>query len=131
VRPEEVLFFDRRTRSNGSTHIYLATDRVPRGEVWQITHITFEDEDSPFSSARLYRGTETRPTWLEEQLGPAAGRLYWSDKTHLLGEGEEIGVRFTGTTTGDTLVATFSGRRWMSNAQDRQPAGDRDSTGNT
>lgn len=105
------LLYPRRGTSDGSTNVYLKTPRVLKGESWKITHVAFEDETTAFTSARIFRGTEQAPIWLTEQLSPAAAVLYWSKEEFWVGEGEEIGVKFVGTTSADALSAMFSGKR--------------------
>jgi len=107
------FFAPRRLSSDGSTDVFLKTDRVPRGEVWVINHVSFEDETTAYTQARLFRGTEQRPQWLSEELNPLAGVLYWDSEEYWLIEGEEMGVRFNGTTAADILTATFSGKRLL------------------
>ena len=105
------LFFPRLTKGAGSTTVDLVTPRVPRGEHWVISHVTWEDETTAYTSARLFRRSASDPSYLSEELSGAAGVLYWDDEEYRLAEGEEMGVRLTGTTSGDILRASFSGYR--------------------
>ena len=105
------LFYGLKKSSVGATNEYLKSPRVPRGEVWHVTRVTFEDETTAYTSARIFRGTEQTPAWLSEQLASPAAVLFWDEGPFRLGEGEEIGVRFTGTTTLDQLTAVISGER--------------------
>lgn len=108
----DALWFPLQKSSGGATNEYLATEpRVPKGEVWVITHIAVEDETSACTSVRIGRGTQQRPRWLQEQPAPQAGQLYTEENEHHLGEGEQLVVRFTGSTSGDVLVANVEGRR--------------------
>lgn len=105
------VYYPLRARSDGAANVVLKTPRVPLGEVWVINRITFEDETTAFTEARVFRGTEQNPGWLGEQTAPQAATLYWDDGEHIIGENEEVGVRFNGTTTGDQLRAWVSGKR--------------------
>lgn len=116
VHEEVPLWFPRRGSSDGGTNVVLKTPRVPKGETWRITRVTFEDETTAFTLARVFRGTEQVPYGRSEQLAPAAGVLYWDDHEFEVSEGEEVGVRFNGTTTADILIATFEGMRVLRHA---------------
>lgn len=112
---EKIAYFDGsfpRT-SDGSTNVDMTypRDPVPSGELITLTSISWEDQTTAFTKARVgitYGGDNNSFFW--EELNPEAAQLYWVDqeKVHLR-PGTKLIVRFTGTTTGDKLVLSVKG----------------------
>lgn len=98
--------------SAGATNEDLLTaERVPRGELWRINHIAWEDETTAFTSARTFVTGHGYNHLLKSQSSPPAATLFWDDEEYLLGENEQIGVRMVGTTSGDALRLYIDGFR--------------------
>ncbi len=100
-----------RVTSAGAAFDDLLTERVPRGELWRINHIAWEDETTAFTEGRTFVSGHGYNHWLKEQDSPVATTLYWDDEEYLLGENEQVGVRMTGATSGDLLRLYIDGFR--------------------
>ena len=100
-----------RTVETGTATTTLKSDRVPAGELWDITSWSVEDETSPFTSFRVYILTSGYKHYLKEQLLPAAATLYWDDEDLVLGEGEQLCVDCIGTISADAIQFLATGKR--------------------
>ncbi len=107
----EVLRIRRSLSSNGAATETLDTERVPRGEVWRITHFSFEDETTAMTEARVGIGRTGFFTPLVEQAAPVAATLYWTNWEYWLGEGEFMRLLITGATAADRINFYVNGVR--------------------
>lgn len=95
----------------GATSENLDTERVPRGELWHVTHMSFEDETTAFTEGRISVEGHGYRHWLEEQDSPGAATLFWSNNDYWLGEGEFLRLQATGLTAADVVNFYVSGQR--------------------
>lgn len=83
---------------------------VPRGELWRINRIAWEDETDDITRARSFIWRSGYRHWLKEWVAPAGGFLYTDEEEHLLGEGEHVGLRLTGADSADVVFLYISGQ---------------------
>ena len=101
-------------QSAGDTNEDLDSARVPENESWRLDHVSAEDKTTACTSLRvgIVRGGVFYP--LEEQITVVAATLYSSvQPVHLLA-GQQLRVRFVGTTSADKLTLIANGVRYPS-----------------
>lgn len=82
------------------------------GEFWTIDYVAFEDETSAATDARLYTdGTFGRQYW-RQWTTLAADTIYSELRQSLhLADGQAVGIRITGATSGDIVRLYLRGHR--------------------
>lgn len=74
-----------------------------------LTHVTVENQTSPYTKCRLGINAAGRYHYLDELQTIAADELAVSRSDIILGEGDYFFAELTGTTTGDDLILTCVG----------------------
>lgn len=98
-----------RISGTGSTEEIVRTDQVPEGWLWLLTAFGAEDEDSAATSLRVFIESGGQRYLLAEETSPSAGVLYHDTTFQVLGPGDRVGARWTGSTNGDDLVLYVHG----------------------
>jgi hypothetical protein len=88
---------------------YLQTDQPKDKRVLVITHITFEDSTTNFTSARSFLVGAGNPKAIFEQRVGLAGVLYWWDGEIWVTPGLAFIVAFVGATVGDDIHMNIFG----------------------
>jgi len=90
-------------KSDGAITIDIKDDIVKPGQIKIYQLVACEDETSAATSIRLGKQRRQDIIWFNEEKNPVAGTLYWSEVPLYVYQGENLIVRFTGTTSGDIL----------------------------
>lgn len=107
------IFRDRaRKTSDGSTNIDIKLKRFPKWRQGSIRYITAEDETTNFTRVMFGIADGDNIHWLADKTSPLAATKYWISDDIPIEQGEEIIVRFTGTTSGDALTVFTRGWMW-------------------
>jgi len=103
VKAREGFSYRLAKRSDGATNVDIKDDIVKPKQVKIYQLVAFEDETSSAASIRLGKQRRQDIIWFNEEKNPVAATLYWSEVPLYVYQGENLIVRFTGTTAGDIL----------------------------
>jgi len=96
--------------SDATTNIDIKSDAVRHGWKRTIQRVAVEDETTACTEIRLgYIDKMELIAWLAEQETPQAGVLYWVKDLVVLTEGQQLIVRFTGSSSPDALNVYATG----------------------
>ena len=95
--------------SDNSTAVRLRLDPVDPKTLRVLTHVTIENRTTAYTKCRLGIKNGATDHYLDELTTVAAGELAVSRSDILLGEGDVLFAKLTGTTSGDFLVMTCIG----------------------
>lgn len=83
--------------------VTMETDRVTAKRIRVITHLSVENKTSAFTKCRLLIYNGATNFYIDEAIFPSKDELLVHPKDILLGEGDRLQAKLTGTTTGDEL----------------------------
>lgn len=106
---ERLLRIRRRIESSGAEPTIIATDKVPRGEVWRINRYTWSPETDQLDLARSFIQGHGYEHFLQEWVTPANPFLFVDDVPFLLGEGESLAITLDATDSGDIISLYVTG----------------------
>lgn len=92
----------------------IETGPNQNGERWKVEDATYENETDAMTTARLYVDGPQGKQYLHHQATPAADTIYGlTSQSIYLGQGEVIGLEWTGATAGDVIRFYIRGvREW-------------------
>lgn len=89
--------------------VRISLGRVSTKTLLVLTHVTVENQTSPYTKVRLGINSGGVIHYIDELITVAADELVVSRSDILLGEGDVFFTELTGTTTGDVLIFTAIG----------------------
>ena len=89
--------------------VRISLARVSAKTLLVLTHVTVENQTSPYTKVRLGIDAAGVVHYIDELITVAAGEVAVSRSDILLGEGDVFFTELTGTTTGDVLIFTTIG----------------------
>ena len=100
----DLLYRERKTAAGitGST-LTIQAARVDPGRIRVITHVSIENKTSAYTKCRLSVYNGATDFEIDEAIFPDEDELLIHPKDIVLGEGDILRARLTGTTTGDIV----------------------------
>lgn len=90
--------------------IEVNTGFVPEGQQWTIDYFAFEDLDNSATAGRLFTDGVFGRQYFRQWTTLSAATIYAELRQSIhLAQGETIGVRVTGATSGDTVRVYLRG----------------------
>lgn len=104
--------YRRTLKGAGSTGslVRLTTKPLSSKKLRLITHATVENQTNDFTKLRIGISNRGVDYYFDELITVVADELVVERSTMMLGDGDQFFAEFTGTTTGDVLIANLFGR---------------------
>lgn len=93
---------------------YVRSERVPKGEIWRLHDIAYENETGARGTFRMGKEGHGYYHWIEEVQGPGSGELMQHPTIVYLYPGERLVVRQASCTSADMLALYALGERTIS-----------------